>query len=106
MARIIRAFFPQALVSAATEAPAAMEIISAPCPAKPANAGASPFSTCGLIATTQTDGSFFACDGAANSAIFFALANLRNSAEGLGSTTAMDLTPVFSQPLSKAEPIL
>ena len=44
------------LGSAAIEVPAAMEIISAPLCAKPASVGASPFSTCGLIATTQTEG--------------------------------------------------
>src|SRR4051812_1825678 len=106
MARIMRAFFPHALVSAATEVPAAMEIISAPLAAKFASAGASPFSTCGLIATRQTDGLVSTWDGAAASAIFFTLASFFNSADGLGSTTVMDLTPLFSQPLSRADPIL
>ena len=48
--------FPDAETSAATDVPAAMEIIKAPACAKFANAPASPFSTCGLIATTQTEG--------------------------------------------------
>src|SRR5256885_14733619 len=104
MARMMRAFFPQALAIAATEVPAAMEIIRAPDRAKPASADASPLSTCGLIATTHTEGFAFASDGAANSAILLLFASLRSSGEGLGSTTAMDLTPLFSQPLSRAEP--
>src|SRR5881394_1358181 len=98
MARMMRAFLPQALVSAATEVPAAIEIINAPDRAKPASTGASSFNTCGLIATRQAAGLRFTCDGVANSAIFFVRASLRSSAEGLGSTTEMDLTPRFSQP--------
>src|SRR4051794_23707843 len=98
MARMMRAFFPQASIKAATDVPAAMEIISAPDCAKPANVPASPFSTCGLTAITQTEGFCFTDDGAAKSAIFFALASLRSSAEGLGSTTLIDLRPVLSQP--------
>src|SRR3954468_12260995 len=105
MARMMRAFFPQAFAMASTEVPAAMEIISAPDWAKPASNGASPFSTCGLIATTQTYGLRLIWDGAAAKAIFPLLASLRSSAEGLGSTTAMDLMPRLSQPLSRADPI-
>src|SRR5580692_8744757 len=105
MARMMRAFFPQAVASATTEVPAAMEIISAPAWAKLANACASPFKTCGLIATTQTDGLRLTAEGVANSAIFFARASLASSADGLGSTTVMDLTPRPSQPFKRADPI-
>src|SRR5258705_12709607 len=93
MARMMRALRPQSWVKAWTEVPAAMEIISAPPCAKPARVAASPFSTWGLIATTQTEGLRLTADGAATRAIFFALASLRNCADGLGSTTLMDLTP-------------
>src|SRR5689334_14202642 len=98
MARMMRAFFPQAWIKAWIEVPAAMEIINAPPWANPAKVTASPFSTCGLTATTQTDGLRLTADGAANKAIFFALASLRNCADGLGSTTLTDLTPRSSQP--------
>src|SRR5581483_1855794 len=108
MARMMRAFFPHALASASIGVPAAMESIKAPGfflsgAAKLASAAASPFSTCGLIATTQTDGLRFTSDGAANREIFFAFASLRSSGDGLGSTTWMDLAPLLSQPLSRAE---
>src|SRR5690348_8599499 len=105
MARMMRAFFPQALLRASTEVPAAMDNIKEPPAAKPASAAASPFSTCGLIATTQTDGLRFTSDGAANREIFFAFASLRSSGDGLGSTTWMDLAPLLRQPLSRAEPM-
>src|SRR5581483_938594 len=106
MARMMRAFFPQALLRASTEVPAAMDNIKEPPAAKPASAAASTFNTCGLIATTQTEDLPFTCDGAANREIFFACASLRSAGDGLGSTTWMDLTPLLSQPLSRAPPIL
>ena len=92
--------------AAATDVPAAMEIISAPPCANPARVEASPFSTCGLTATTQTDGFVLTEEVAAVSKIFFALASLRNPADGLGSTTVMDLTSLASQPFKRAKPIL
>src|SRR5436190_23246028 len=109
IARMMRAFLPQALVIASTDVPAAMEIIKAPAfcfqgSAKPASAPASPLSTCGLIATTQTDILPFTCDGAANKVSFLLFASLRSSGEGLGSTTRMDLRPLFNQPFNKADP--
>src|SRR5215469_13077212 len=106
MARMMRAFRPQAAASALIDVPAAMEIIKAPDRAKPASASASPFKTCGLIATRHTEGLRSTSDGVAKSAIFFVRASLRSSAEGLGSTTRMDLTPRPSQPFNRAPPIL
>src|SRR5262245_14812894 len=91
IARMMRAFLPQAWVRAAIEVPAAMEIISAPLCANPARVAASPFSTCGLMATTQTAGLRLTAEGMSNRAIFLALAHWRSWADGLGSTTAMDL---------------
>src|SRR5215510_1142711 len=105
MARMMRACLPQAWARASIEVPAAMEIINAPACAKPVRVAASPLSTCGLIATTQTAGLRLTEEGASNRTIFFALAHLRNCADGLGSPTVTALTPRSSQPLSRADPI-
>ncbi|MNC98029.1 hypothetical protein D3C83_158740 [compost metagenome] len=46
------------------------------------------------------------CDGAASNVMAFALASFLISADGLGSTTMMDLSLLARQPLRSALPIL
>src|ERR1700743_1846034 len=105
MARITRAVGPHAARKEKIEAPAAMEIIKAPPCATLASAGASPFSTCGFLATTQAV-IFFGpiSDGAASKVMALILASFLSWGEGLGSTTITGPTPLASQPLSKAPP--
>src|ERR1700760_3076412 len=86
-----------------------MEIISAASfpsfdVAKPASAGASPFSTCGLMATTQTVGLPFTRSVSVR-VIFFARASFLRFAPGLGSTTVIGLMPFPSQPFNRADPM-
>src|SRR5690242_18119230 len=104
MARTMRALAPQAARNAAMDVPAAIEIIKA-LPAIAARAGASPFRICGLIATTQVSIFAFTCDGAASSVMAFARASFLISADGLGSTTMMDLSLLAHHPLRSALPI-
>src|SRR5262245_23909091 len=100
MARMMRAFGPQASRNAAIEVPAAMEIIKA-LPAMAASAGASPFRICGLMATMQVSILALTCDGAATRVMAFARASFLISTEGLGSTTMMDFSLLARQPLSR-----
>src|ERR1700754_5103502 len=104
MARTMRAFGPHALRSAATEVPAAMEIISDVL-AMAASAGASPFRICGLIATMQASNLPLTCDGVSTNAMALARPSALISADGFGSTTMMDLTLLACQPFSSAEPM-